>query len=186
MADTFWVRHRSLTGFVGPLTVEQLRAMVAAGSVPAAAEVRLAKPGARAEVLDGDGWTPAAELLGIAASAGDRVQGSSAPGGHAARVGHVLALVRARSQYAGARRIVAILALVAAAFAIATELFVIATMPRSGGLGVVAVLVTVAGAAVQLAGIYVVYVVFQILADLADCALRRETDASARRDGDVQ
>lgn len=181
MGDSYWVRHSSLTGFVGPLTVEQLRAALAAGSLPADADVRKAKQGARAEVLDDLGWSKAHELVGVEAPPSDL----PAPGAPRFRTEHVLGDVRIRSQYAAVRRVVTVLALVAAALAVAVELFVLATADR-GRTPTISVLVTVAAALLQLAGIFVVHQVFQMLADLADCALRRETDAAKARVADAR
>lgn len=178
MEERYWVRHESLRGYVGPLTLAALRDAVVPGALPADADVRRAVPGAGAEVLDDSGWTKAYALLGLpappVAEPRRHVPPAGAPG---VRTEGVLADLRGRSSYGGVRRVVTVLAWLAVVALVLTRLLTLSAAPRSGTVGV-ALFVELA---LSLTLVYVAHQLFQMLADIADCHVRRETDAAARR-----
>ncbi|MBL9079524.1 MAG: hypothetical protein JNL08_18620 [Planctomycetes bacterium] len=185
MSDSYWVRHRSLRGFVGPLAKGVLHGAVAAGSLPADCEVRLAVPGAGAEKLDDSGWSKAYELLGLPApkpepaAAGPASAGSDADG--------PCRRLRERSQYRKVRTVVKVLAIVQAIVLVILGLTPSVMAMMFGGSGDAKIpyrlnaWLALPTMVEQLAILWVVYQGFQMLADIADCALRRETDAAAQR-----
>jgi len=185
MGDRYWVWHPSLSGFVGPLTVSDLRASVGAGSLPVDASVRLAAADGRPEVLDDRGWSPLHELLGLEPP--PRPQGPPqpepvialpAPGVPGVRLDRVLVDLRGKSSYLRARKLATLLLVVAL---IGVSLGVLvglggAIQARSLLIAVVAL----GGGCLDVAAVLVAYQAFVMLADLADCHLRRETERAAR------
>lgn len=179
MGDRYWVRHASLPGFVGPLSPSELLAAHRSASLPLAAEVRLAAPGGNAEVLDDRGWSPLHELLGVAPPLPSELANVLPPlGGPGVRLEQVLADVRERSSYGAARSLASmmtVVALLAIGLGVCAGL-VAAAMVRDWW----AAIASVALGGLLGAAVIVVYQAFAMLADIADCHLRRETERAAR------
>lgn len=180
MNEKYWVRHRTLSGFVGPLTVEELQAAVQARTLPADSEVRLAKAGAAVEKLDAQGWTPAWRLLGVEPPPVAEPDVPLPPEGVSApRLQQLANDLRRRSAYPGARSVartvVVILTLVIAAAAVVG----VASAPT--GRLFAAFFAATAVVAWELAGVFLGYQVFVMLADIADCQLRQQTDRAVER-----
>lgn len=182
MNEKYWVRHRTLSGFAGPLTAEELAAAVHARTLPADSEVRLAQAGAAVEKLDAYGWTPAWRLLGVEPPPVPEPEVSLAPaGGAGARLQHLAHDLRRHSAYPGARAVArwvaVILTLVTAAVA------VVGVVSAPTGQLSVACFAATAVLAWELAGLFLGYQVFLMLADIADCQLRQQTDRAVQRAG---
>lgn len=178
MEERYWVRHASLRGYVGPLALAALRDAVVSGALPKDADVHRAVPDARVETLDDSGWTKAYALLGLPAPPPPAPRRDvPPPGAPDVRTEGVLADLRARSSYGGVRRAVTVLAWLAVVALVLTRLLALSAAPRSGTVGV-ALFVELA---LSLTLVYVAHQLFQMLADIADCHVRRETDAAARR-----
>ena len=179
MGDRYWVRHASLSGFVGPLSPSELHAAHRSASLPLAAEVRLAAPGGSAEVLDDRGWSPLHELLGVAPPLPSELENVLPPlGGPGVRLEQVLADVRQRSSYGAARSLASmmtVVALLAIGLGVCAGL-VAAALVRDWWAAIASV--TLGG--LLGAAVIVVYQAFAMLADIADCHLRRETERTAR------
>lgn len=182
MTDSYWVRHRTLRGFVGPLSRGVLHGAVAAGSLPIDSEVRIAVAGAAAEALDENGWEKVHIVLGLAPPSPAEVRMEPPlPGAPGLRTESVFRDVRVHSNYGGGRRVVSALAITAAVALVVSRLVALGSV-RTGGVGGGMVGVAVAlELTISLALVYGLHQAFQMLADLADCALRRETDAAAKR-----
>jgi hypothetical protein len=179
MGDRHWVRHASLSGFVGPLSLAELRAAHLAGSVPPEAQVRLAAPDGRAEVLDDRGWTPIHQVLGVAPPLPvEPTIPLPLPGVPGVRPEQVLSDVRDRSSYAMARSLASLLAVVALmAIGIVVVLGLVAAVHAKDWW---LALAAIADGGLQGASVVVAYQAFAMLADIADCHLRRETERAAR------
>lgn len=180
MGDRYWVRHASFSsGFAGPLSSADLRAAVLAGSLPRDARVRLAAAGGQPEVLDERQWSPVHELLGLEPPppppVPEPVIPLPPPGVPGVRPEQVLADVRERSAYEGARNTLTFLS-VLAALGIGLVTLVAVFRARQFELAFVALVQAV----VAQAAVYLVRQAFLMLADIADCHLRRETERAAR------
>ncbi len=178
---TYWVRHPSLSGFVGPLTAKDLRAAILALSLPGGARVHAAVSGAAPETFPDAEWVLATELLGLPRAPAEAT--SSAATTRSVRAGpvDVRAEIREQSRYAGVRRLAAVLCGVAILTVVVGSVSGLDRVPRAS-LGVAAVL----AAALQVAIVLVGYSAFTMLADIADCQLRqheRQRDSSLRETG---
>lgn len=175
MGSRYWVRHASLRGFVGPLSQTEL----AAASLPPDAEVRLARSDGRPETLGDHGWSPLHQLLGVAPPLpADPVIELPPLGIPGVRTSQVLAHVRNRSSYRVARRL--------ASMVVVLALWTICIMWVAGLVEAVRaknlwmLLGECATGGLKAAGAIVVYHAFAMLADIADCHLRRETELAVR------
>ncbi|MCU0866047.1 MAG: hypothetical protein MUC36_19870 [Planctomycetes bacterium] len=181
MGNAFWVRHRSLSGFVGPLTLEQLHQAVAAGSLPVDAEWREARSGGGPERLDDSGWGPVHELLGLPAP-----PPPASASGYASELPEAAALaeLRANSAYQRVRQVAKWGAMVVAFAAALLLLVPLVTSWSALWRHPLAAVPSVLELILYEAGIYLSYQAFLMLADLADCSLRqrleREAVATAR------
>jgi hypothetical protein len=179
MGNSFWVRHRSLSGFVGPLTLEQLGKAVAAGSLPADAEWRQALAGGGAERLDDSGWQPVHELLGLPAPAPQ----AAPPGGHgrsaASPMAAALVDLREHSAYRRVRAVAKVVTLVVALGAAVLLLVPLLSSWRELMRNPLAAVPNVLAGLLYGAGIYLGYQAFLMLADLADGSLRQRLDRPA-------
>ena len=91
----------------------------------------------------------------------------------------VLLDVRERSSYGGARSLAALLAVVAfLAIALGVVVGVLSAVKMQSWP---MAMVTLGGGALEVAGAMVLYQAFLMLADIADCHLRRDTESSVRR-----
>ena len=162
MGSTYWVRHPSLSGFVGPLTRDELRAAITAHSLPGDARVHVATVGAAPQTLPDEEWVLATEVLGLPRPAVAAAGAARARSVRPAPAG-VRAEVRAHSRYAGLRQLAAVLC------GVAIVIFGFAAIETARRVGPGALL----GAALQIAGVLVVYGAFTMLADIADCQLRQ-------------
>ncbi|MBL8751864.1 MAG: hypothetical protein JNK15_01080 [Planctomycetes bacterium] len=183
METQYWVRHAQLTGFVGPLAEAQILAAMAAGSLPGNCAVRVAAGGGKPEVLDGTGWEPAWRRFGLPEPPSPP---PPPPKVDLPPVGvpglspqDVLLDVRERSSYGGARSLAALLAVVAfLAIALGVVVGVLSAVKMQSWP---MAMVTLGGGALEVAGAMVLYQAFLMLADIADCHLRRDTESSVRR-----
>lgn len=175
MGDRYWVRHASSSGFLGPLSLTELRAV----ALPPDAQVRLAAPGGRPETLDARGWSPMHVLLGLAPPPpADPVIELPSPGAPGVRLEQVLAAVRDKSNYRSARRLASLLAVVAY---LAIGIDVLAGLAEAGvAKSVLLALAELAAGGLKVAVVIVAHRGFEMLADIADCHLRRETERTAR------
>lgn len=185
MGDRYWVSHPSLSGFVGPLKVSELRAAVTAGSLPVDGAVRRAAADGRPEVLDERGWSPLHELLGLeppppspVPPRQEPVIALPAPGVPGVRLDRVLVDLRAKSSYLRARKLAALLMVVAlVGVAIGVLVGIVAA---AAGKSLLVAVVALGVGSLEVAGVLVAYQAFVMLADLADCHLRNETERAAR------
>jgi hypothetical protein len=169
METRYWVRDASLSGLVGPLSLAELRAAVLASSLPRDAEVCPEradgkKPG------DLDPWQPAFELLGLEPP--PRVRPVHVGAAVAGGADPVLDAVRLRTRYPGTRKLLGIAACAASLIALVITVVTMSAV-RDGGFATIALF----SGALQMAVIWVAYNALVMLADLADCALRREAAA---------
>ncbi len=175
MGDRYWVRHASLRGFVGPLSQTEL----AAASLPPDAEVRLARSDGRPETLDDRGWSPLHQLLGVAPPLpADPVVELPPLGIPGVRTNQVLADVRNKSSYRAARRLASMMVVLALWATCVTLVAGLVEAMRDKNLWML--LGECATGGLRAAGAIVVYQAFAMLADIADCHLRRETERAVR------
>ncbi|MBK8099455.1 MAG: hypothetical protein IPK26_20290 [Planctomycetes bacterium] len=180
MNEKYWVRHRTLSGFAGPLTVEELGRAVRAASLPADCDVRQALAGVVAEALDGHGWTPAWQLLGIDPPPPPEPEVHLPdPGAPGLRMQHVVGDLRRHSAYPVARSLAFALAVLAAIVFVLLFGLQIAGIAIAGKFA--ATVAAIALTVLELAGLYVGYQVFVMFADIADCQLRQQTDRAVER-----
>lgn len=150
--------------------------------MPVDASVRLAAADRRPELLDDRGWSPLHQLLGLEPPPPppppEPVIALPAPGVPGVRLDRVLVDLRGKSSYQQARKLAGLLlvvALVGVALAVVVGL-VGAVEVRSLRLAVVGI----GSGCLDAAATLVAYQAFVMLADLADCHLRRETERAAR------
>ena len=177
MGNAFWVRHRSLSGFVGPLTLEQLSKAVTAGSLPVDAEWREARAGGGPERLDDSDWQPVHQLLGLPAPpkppASFTNRGSELPATAA------LAELRANSAYSRVRLVAKVAAIVVAGAAALLLVVPLLTSWNELWRNPIAMVPAVLAVLLYAAGIYISYQAFLMLADLADGSLRQRLERAA-------
>lgn len=179
MEMQYWVRHAQISGFVGPLTPAQVRAAIEAKGLPADCEVRAAVGAGKPEVLDGSGWEPAWRRFGLPAPPSASKVDLPPVGVPGLSPQEVLLDVRGRSSYGGARRLGRLLTVVSV-LAIALG-WVADLMAAWKVLSWTSVVATLGASALGVAGALLLYQAFLMLADIADCHLRRDTEASVRR-----
>lgn len=150
--------------------------------MPVDASVRLAAADRRPELLDDRGWSPLHQLLGLEPPPPppppEPVIALPAPGVPGVRLDRVLVDLRGKSSYQQARKLAGLL-LVVALVGVALGVLVGlggAVQARSLLIAVVAL----GGGCLEVAAALVAYHAFVMLADLADCHLRRETERAAR------
>lgn len=177
MGNAFWVRHRSLSGFVGPLTLEQLSKAVAAGSLPVDAEWREACAGGGPERLDDSGWQPVQELLGLPAPPPRPASFSTR--GSELSAATVLADLRANSAYPRVRQVAKFAAWVVAVAAALLLLVPLVTSWNELLRNPIAMVPAVLAVLLYEAGIYLSYQAFLMLADFADGSLRQRLERLA-------
>jgi hypothetical protein len=174
MGNAFWVRHRSLSGFVGPLTLEQLSQAVTAGSLPVDAEWRDARSGGGPLRLDDSGWEPVHELLGLPAPPAPSPASLVVTRGANSPTVAALLELREQSAYQRVRQVAKVVAVVVALAAAALLVVPLVTSGNELWRHPLAAVPAVLAVLLYEAGIYISYQAFLMLADLADGSLRRQ------------
>jgi hypothetical protein len=105
METSDWVRRVGVTGFLGPMGLDALRAAVDRGEVSLLDEARAAVGSGRPEVLDDGGWIAVHAALGVGAPPPPLPTPKLPP--PALQLVDVRAEVRGNSAYRGGRRLLA-------------------------------------------------------------------------------